>query len=303
MIPDYQTLMRPILESSANGEVRISDVIDKLADDFALTEDERTQLLPSGKQTTFANRAHWARTYLKQADLISATKRAHFVITDRGRAALAQSSKRIDNEYLQQFEEFRSFKLRSGPRNIENDNLGMTVERPIVTPDEEIRYAFLRAQEELAAEILQNVINSTPLFFEHLIIGLLVAMGYGGGASEAGRAVGQSGDNGIDGVIDQDTLGVDQIFIQAKRYSRENLIGPGAIRDFYGALNLKRATKGVFVTTSSFTSNATETAANLSHRIVLIDGTRLSELMVKYNIGCRVEDTLEIKKIDEEFFP
>lgn len=301
MIPDYQSLMRPVLEKAAQGEVRISDVVDTLSKDMGLTESEIEELLPSGKQTTFSNRVHWAKTYLKQAGLVRSTRRAHFVITDIGRAALQDPNTKIDNRYLQQFSAFLDFKSRN------SDGLEKTIEavgseEQVITPDEQLRRAHRKINDSLAEELLDRVRETSPAFFEELIVILLVAMGYGGSSENAGRALGRSGDDGVDGVIDQDPLGVDQIYIQAKRYKADNSVGSGAIRDFFGGLSLKRAQKGIFVTTSSFSASAVSTARDLGSRIVLIDGSQLAKLMIRYNVGCRDEDILHLKKVDDDFF-
>lgn len=301
MIPDYQALMRPVLECAAEREVRISDVVDLLADKLGLSSDERTEMLPSGKQTRFANRVHWAKSYLKQAGLVTATRRGHFVITDRGRAALSESSANIDNTFLEKYDEFKEFKTRT--REIDSTELSASeAGESASTPDEALRAAHEKINIAISADLLDRVRESPPTFFEQLIVQLLLAMGYGGTSEEAGRALGRSGDDGVDGVIDQDPLGVDQIYVQAKRYAAGNSIGPGAIRDFYGSLSLKKAHKGIFFTTSSFSTAAIQTAQNLGMRIVLIDGMHLARLMMRYNIGCRDEDVLHIKKVDEDFF-
>ncbi len=309
MIPDYQTLMRPVLASAAAGETRISDAVEQLAERLGLTPDEREQLLPSGKQTMFANRVHWAKTYLAKAGLVENTRRGFFRITPRGQAALADAAATINNAYLDQFKEFQDFKAKV------NEADGATAatspaqasapfSTPVgtETPDEALRKAHSAITGALAADLLDRVRKATPAFFEKLIVELLLAMGYGGTSEEAGRALGQSGDDGVDGVIDQDPLGVDQIFVQAKRYAEGNNIGAGAIRDFYGALSLKKAHKGIFVTTSAFSQPAVDTARGLGSRIVLIDGLQLSKLMIRYNVGCRDEDVLHLKKVDEDFF-
>ncbi len=299
MIPDYQTLMKPVLRCAAQGEVGISEVVNKLVDEFGLSEEERSELIPSGKQTTFANRVNWAKSYLKQAVLVKATRRGHFVITDRGRAALSNPDIQINNNYLQQFEEFQEFRKRGKDTSV-NDN--ESNENEVATPDEVLRKAHEKINKALAVDLLERIRESLPSFFERLIVDLLLGMGYGGSSEDAGRALGQSGDNGIDGVIDQDPLGVDQIYVQAKRYAEGNNIGPGAIRDFFGALSLKKAQKGIFVTTSAFSPSARQTAEGLGSRIVLIDGDQLAKLMIRYNIGCREEEVLSLKKIDEDYF-
>jgi len=301
MIPDYQSLMRPVLECASSGEARISDVVEVLANKLGLTAEERVVILPSGKQTRFANRVNWAKSYLKQGGLVEITGRGRFSITDRGRAALADKAATINNAYLAQFEDFQSFKNKASDADVKTPTTEETLENES-TPDEALRRAHRTIIGALSAELLDRVRNATPAFFEHLIVELLIAMGYGGTSEEAGRAIGQSGDNGVDGVIDQDPLGVDQIYVQAKRYADGNNIGAGAIREFYGALSLKKAHKGIVVTTSAFSAQATETARGLGSHIVLIDGLHLARLMIRYNVGCRDEEVLHLKKIDEDFF-
>ncbi|NBC19804.1 MAG: restriction endonuclease, partial [Alphaproteobacteria bacterium] len=263
MIPDYQSLMRPVLEHAAKGEVRIGDLIETLSEELGLTDEEREEMLPSGRQSVFSNRVHWAKTYLKQAGLVRPTRRAHFVITQRGQAALADPSATIDNAYMKQFEEFRAFQNRSSDHYTQTETNDGSGE---ITPDEALRAAHRKINESLAADLLDRVRDASPAFFESVIVSLLVSMGYGGSSEEAGRSLGRSGDDGVDGVIDQDPLGVDQIYLQAKRYAEGNSVGAGAIRDFFGALSLKRATKGIFVTTSTFSPSATDTARDLSSR-------------------------------------
>jgi restriction system protein len=304
-IPDYQTLMLPVLRAASSGEVRISEVVDQLADEFHLTPQERSELLPSGKQTIFSNRTHWAKSYLGKAGLVELTRRAHFRITDRGRHVLASPPERIDIHFLEQFPEFVKFRSAS-----DNDS-GETGVDPVpveivqnmgMTPDEMIRTAHGQLEDALAQELLERVIAAPPEFFERLIVQLLIEMGYGGTVADAGRALGKSGDGGVDGVIDQDALGMDRIYVQAKRYADGNNVGPGAIRDFFGSLDRFKAAKGLFVTTSTFSPSAKETADFLSKRIVLIDGRQFAKLMIRYNVGCRIEETIYLKKIDEELF-
>ena len=322
-IPDYQTLMRPVLELAASGEVRMRDAYETAADKFELTDDERAELLPSGRQRTIANRVHWAKTYLKQAGLVRSTRRGYFTITDRGRSALANDRAVINTDYLKQFEEFRDFQSRpsedgsartldenekvkseGGATLAHPDNIGAVsiVMEAAETPTEILRRAFRTVNESLAEDLIERVVEASPAFFEQLIVTLLIAMGYGGSSEDAGRALGRSGDDGVDGVIDQDPLGVDQVYVQAKRYAPGNAVGARDIRDFFGALNLKRASKGIFVTTSSFTQSAVDTTRGLGQRIVLIDGHRLAQLMIRYNVGCREEEVLRVRKVDEEFF-
>lgn len=301
MIPDYQALMRPTLELASKGEVRISGAVEKLADQFQLSPDERAEMLQSGKQTRFANRAHWAKSYLKQAGLVESTRRGYFKITNQGLAALADTSATINNAYLERFEAFRAFKSKVNEVGAEATASAEALPTE-ATPDEMLRRAHAAITSALSVDLLDRIRGASPAFFERLIVGLLIAMGYGGTSEEAGRAIGKSGDDGVDGVIDQDPLGVDQIYVQAKKYAEGNNIGAGAIRDFFGALSLKKAHKGIFVTTSAFSPAAAQTARDLGTRIVLIDGAQLTKLMVRYNVGCRDEEILHLKKVDEDFF-
>ena len=304
-VPDYQSLMLPVLIQSASDEVRIGDVVDRLAHQLELSEDDLAELIPSGKQTTFSNRVHWAKSYLKQAGLVEATKRAHFQITERGKEVLKNGLSRIDINYLKQFPEFIAFQNRSNIGD-DNDELVVSPKYTVVdesqTPDDLMRLTNRAINAALGQDIIDRIIIGTPAFFERVVVSLLLSMGYGGTFAEAGRAIGKAGDDGVDGVIDQDTLGLDRVYIHAKRYQLDNSIGPGAIRDFFGSLDMHKATKGLFVTTSTFTKSAMETADKLGKRIVLIDGRALAQLMVRFNVGCRVEEVFEFKKIDEEFF-
>jgi len=301
MIPDYQSLMRPVLECAKNGPRKVSEVIEEISDKLELTEEERRQMLPSGKQTVITNRVHWARTYLKQAGLVSNPKRGWYELTDRGREIAEEPSAQVNTKYLERFQEFQEFKSRT--KETDNDN---AIEPSEIdegtTPDENLQAAHKRLNAALAASLLDSVRRASPAFFERLIVELLLAMGYGGSSDDAGRALGQTGDNGVDGVIDQDPLGVDQIYLQAKRYAAGNTVGGSEIRDFFGALSLRKATKGIFVTTSSSSPAAIQTADNLGSRIVLIDGAQLAKLMIQYDIGCRDKDVLHIKELDEAFF-
>ena len=304
-IPDYQTLMLPILKIAGDGqEHRISDVVDQLAHDFQLTEEERQQFLPSGKQTTFANRVHWAKTYLGQAGLLEATKRAHIRITDRGRKVLAQGPSRIDNEYLSQFTEFIQFRERNRvPGTPVSPNAAEIPVAPVQTqtPDELLRNTVKQIETALRKELLDHVLVAPPAFFESLIVKLLLAMGYGGSREDSGRIVGQSGDGGIDGIVDQDALGLDRVYVQAKRYAVQNAVSEPEIRAFSGSLGAAKANKGVFVTTSYFTQPAQSFAERHPFRIVLIDGEQLAALMIRHNVGVRIDETLYLKKVDEDF--
>lgn len=303
MIPNYQEFMRPFLEvaKAASGkEVKLRDVINQLAERFDLSEEERDERLPSGKQTVLDNRIGWARTYLTKAGLLEVTRRAHFVITERGLKAINDPTTEIDNQYLKQFDEFVAFKDKKSEQS--DSTLTTESDSDNVTPDEVLRAAYKQINDALASEILLRTRKTSPAFFEQLLIDLLLAMGYGGTGEGMAHTLGNSGDNGVDGVINQDPLGVDQVYIQAKRYAEGNNVGSSEIRDFFGALNLKKAQKGIFITTSDFTSSASQTAKDLGMHIVLINGKELAKLMLRYNVGSRDEQVIYIKRIDEEFF-
>jgi restriction system protein len=302
-LPTYQQLMRAVLASAEQEPRKISDVVEEISDELKLTVEQREKLLPSGKQTVIANRVHWARSYLKQAGLVRNTQRGWFEITEAGRIALKDRDASIDTRYLEQFDEFQQFRQRSGkadePTDQQEEEIAQDADE---TPDEQIEIALKRWNKTLSVSLLKATREASPAFFEQLIVELLLSMGYGGTAENAGRAIGKTGDNGVDGVINQDPLGVDQIYIQAKRYAAENVVGPGDIRDFFGALSIHKAQKGIFVTTSRFTQAAMQTAQALGSRIVLIDGERLASLMISYGVGCREKSAVRLMELDEGFF-
>jgi restriction system protein len=305
-IPDYQTLMLPVLQIAGDGrEHRIGDVVNQLARDFRLTTEEQQQVLPSGRQLTVANRVGWAKTYLIQAGLLEATKRAHFKITDRGKKSLAENPSRIDVGYLSQFPEFLQFKGRgrvAGDEAVVNLGESLAVLPQSETPDELLRGTVKQIETALKKELLDRILSAPPAFFERLIVALLLEMGYGGSREDAGKIVGRSGDGGIDGVIDQDALGLDRVYVQAKRYIAENGVSEPEIRAFSGSLGAAKANKGVFVTTSYFTQPAHNFAERHPFKIVLIDGERLASLMIRHNVGVRIDETVYLKKMDEDFF-
>ncbi|MGD0117758.1 MAG: restriction endonuclease [Candidatus Binatus sp.] len=302
-VPDFQSLMLPVLSAAKDGEANIVDVRANLAEKFRLTAEELQQLLPGGRQTTFANRIGWARTYLVKAGLLEATRRGYFRITDRGREVLKQNPARIDIAFLSKFPEFTDFrsKEREGAPS-EGDSDPSLPEGTSETPDELLRATHQEIEKALRTDLLERVYASAPAFFEKVIVTLLLAMGYGGSREDAGRAIGKSGDGGLDGVIDQDPLGLDRVYIQAKRYKSDTAVSEPEIRGFAGSLESVKATKGVFVTSSYFTAPARAFAEKISRRIILIDGEQLARLMIRYGIGTRIEETFYLKKIDEDFF-
>ena len=301
MISNFQTCMRPILEAAINEPRKISDVIEEISNLFELTEEERSHLIPSGTQTTIANRIYWSWSLLKQAGLVRNFRRGWYELTNRGLDVVTDRSIELNVNYLTNFDEYNDFRMRAN-----NSNKGVAVDADLVdaitTPDESLHDAHRQLDASLAANLLEATRQATQVFFEQLIVELFIAMGYGGTSEDAGRALGQSGDNGVDGAIDQDPLGVDQIYLQAKWYAATNKVGAGDIRDFFGALNIKKAQKGIFVTTSSFTPDAIQTAKTLGSRIVLIDGAQVATLLIRYNIGCREEKIIHIREFDDSYF-
>jgi restriction system protein len=296
-IPDYQTLMLPLLELAADGKEHfLRDVIEKTADEFNLTEDERKELLPSGQQAIFTNRVAWARTYLKQAGLLEATRRGYFQITKRGKQVLAEQPTKIDVKYLEKFPEFLDFRTRKKDKNdtASEERLGEE------TPEESLETAYQKVRQELAQELLRQIKQCSPLFFEKLVIDLLVKMGYGGTRRDAGKAIGKSGDGGIDGIIKEDRLGLDIIYIQAKRW--EGNVSRPEVQKFAGALQGQRAKKGIFITTSSFTQEAWDYVSRIDSKIVLIDGDLLAQFMLDHSVGVSTVATYEIKKVDSDYF-
>ena len=295
-IPDYQTIMLPLLKSASDGkEHSVREATLVLANSFNLTEEEKNELLPSGKQTTFNNRIGWARTYLSKAGLLKSTKRGFYQITDSGVSAIANNPQRIDLECLKQYQEFTEF------MNIKSENIIIS-EKPQadLTPEESLEASYQTLRNELASELLQIIKKCSPAFFERLVVDMLVSMGYGGSRKEAGQALGKSGDEGIDGVIREDKLGLDTIYLQAKRW--DGVVGRPEIQKFAGALQGQRANKGVFITTSSFTKEATAYVSNIGSKIILIDGQQLTEFMMDYNVGITPISSYEIKKIDSDYF-
>jgi restriction system protein len=299
--------MLPLLSLADDGkERRIGDVVEPLAKQLGLTEHEISEMLPSGKQTVFSNRVHWAKTYLAQAKLLEITRRAHFRLTDRGREVLQEKHSKVDVALLERFPEFNEFRQRRREAKDETSEIKTVVLPKLITvlatPDETLRATVADLEAALAGELLARILAAPPAFFESLIVALLLSMGYGGSREEAGRAIGKSGDGGIDGIIDQDPLGLDRVYLQAKRYSPDVAVSEPEVRGFSGSLGAVKANKGVFVTTSYFTKPATDFAERHPLKMVLIDGKQLTSLMLRHNVGVRVAETLHLKKLDEDFF-
>lgn len=300
-IPDYQTLMLPLLRlASDEQEHRFRDAVETLAAEFRITDEERSEMIPSGTSPLFDNRVGWARSYLKQAGLLDSAKRGTFNITNRGRRLLGENPERVDIKLLDRYEEFRRFRSRKHDNNVTKPGTDGTEQVNEQTPEEALAAAYGKLRENLETEVLGQVKAASPAFFERLVIDLLVAMGYGGSRQDAGRAVGRSGDGGIDGIIKEDRLGLDVIYVQAKRW--ENVVGRPEIQKFAGALQGQRATKGVFITTSNFSRDAEEYASVINTKIILIDGERLAGLMVDHDVGVTTAGEYKLKKIDSDYF-
>ena len=303
--------MLPLLRLAADGsEHRFRDAVEKLAAQFELNDAERAEMLPSGTAPLFDNRIGWARTYLKQAGLLESPKRGWFKITNRGLEVLARAPERIDGNLLDEFSEFRAFRARrkdppsEPPREsipaVLNVNQSSNASPSDQTPEDQLASAYRRLRRELEIELIEQIKASTPGFFERLVIDLLVAMGYGGSRQDAGRAVGKSGDGGIDGIIKEDKLGLDVIYIQAKRW--DGTVGRPEIQKFAGALQGQRANKGVFITTSTFSRDAVEYVEVISAKIILIDGEQLATLMIDHNVGVSTVGMYELKRLDNDYF-
>jgi restriction system protein len=297
-IPDYQSVMLPLLSVAADGkEHRMRDVVKNLAEQFQLTDTERAELLPSGNNV-FENRVYWARTYLKKAGLLQNPRWGYFQITDRGRRVLAQRPAAVNVDFLKQFPEFMEYYTGKKPSS---DEQAQEQPTSTETPEELLASGYLKLRKQVEFDLLARVKASPPDFFERLVVRLLTTIGYGGSLADAGKAIGKSGDDGVDGVIKEDKLGLDLLYIQAKRWDNASVDRP-EIQKFVGALHGKRAKKGIFLTTSTFTRGAREYAENVETKLVLIDGAQLAELMFDYGVGVSTESTYVVKRIDSDFF-
>ncbi|SOC01036.1 restriction system protein [Alloalcanivorax xenomutans] len=298
-IPDFQSVMRPMLVSINDGSPKLmAEVQEDVCTHFRLTKEERAQRLPSGKQTYIKNRVGWARTYMKKAGLLTSPGKGLIQITDRGRKAMEDCPERITVRYLKNYQEFVDFHTRS-PR--EENTERQDVETSSDTPDEQLQQAHTSLMESLADELLDTITAATPSFFEKLVVDLMLAMGYGGSREDAGQATRYTSDGGIDGIIKEDPLGLDVIYLQAKRYT-EKVVGRPEVQGFAGALDMQRARKGVFITTSKFSGDARDYVGRIEKKIVLIDGQELAKLMIQYNLGVGIKETYEVKQVDSDYF-
>jgi restriction system protein len=304
-IPTYDALMLPVLRLCTKKTWHIRDLIARISDDLGLTQVEREELLPSGGSTRIASNVGWARTYLKKAGLVDQPKRGMVRTTERGRHLLKDNPSSLNAKMLEQFEEFRAFQAKAKSTVVPSPSTGQDSPATELasTPEDQITSASSIIDEALRDDLLARVLEGTPTFFERLIIDLLVKMGYGGARADAGEHLGRTGDGGVDGVIREDQLGLDRVYLQAKLYKPSNVIGPATVQAFMGALIGKGAQKGVLITTSSFTKAAINAAMQTAHlRLVLIDGDELTRLMVRFKVGVRVTRSIEIKRIDLDYF-
>jgi restriction system protein len=299
-VPDFQSIMLPLLRFVEDGgEHAIRDVYGWMADQFELSSAEMHEMLPSGKMPLLNNRVQWAKLYLVKAGALKSPRRGVIRITDRGKEILTRGMDKIDNAFLDRYPEFVEF--RTGSKN-DGATAAVRNERPQdLTPDERLEDAYTELRNTLATDILERVRCASPAFFEKLVVDLLVSMGYGGTVEDAGKVIGKSGDEGIDGIIKEDRLGLDVIYLQAKRW--EAVVGRPEIQKFVGALQGQRAKKGVFVTTSTFSNEARQFATSIESKVVLIDGDRLAQLMIEFDIGVSIVTTYTTKRLDTDYFP
>lgn len=300
-VPDFQSLMLPLLKFSADGkEHSMQEAREGLAEIMGLTQEDLGERLPSGRQSTFANRVAWAKVYLTQAGVLESPKRGKFYISDRGRKILSESPERIDIKYLERFKEFLEFRQASNKNRTQEVTLTGDNESSSTTPEETLEQAYQQLRDEVANELLHLIKENTPEFFEKLVVHLIVSMGYGGSVKEAGRATRKTADEGIDGVIKEDRLGLETIYLQAKRW--ESAVGRPEIQKFVGALHGQRAKKGVFITTSRFSKEAIDYVGQIDPKVVLIDGADLVQLMIDHGVGVSSAAVYEVKKVDTDFF-
>lgn len=303
-VPDYQSLMLPLLRfvAAQSTDVHYQEAIKALAEELRLTEDDLKEMLPSGQQATFHNRLNWASTYMKKAGVLEAPRRGYLRITHRGRELLDANPPKINVKLLEQYPEFRQFQQTKGTRR--RDDSATQIETEDVseaTPSEALENAYWNLRKQLADDLLSRLKEVSPGFFERIVVELLVKMGYGGSMADAGKAVGRSGDGGIDGVIKEDRLGLDVVYVQAKRWD-SNTVGRPDVMQFAGALQGLRASKGIFITTSRFTDDARNYVSQIGSKIVLIDGDMLANFMIDYDVGVAMVSQYPVKKIDSDYF-
>lgn len=301
-VPDFQSFMLPMLRIAADGrEHSLSSLRDRLQMDMNLASQDLAERLPSGTQSRYSNRVAWSSAYLTKAGALKRIQRGVVAITDRGKELLAENHSRITTSLLDRYPEFRAFRKRTPGSLEKRDTPSAKDNDSLQTPQEQLESSYIELRESLASQVLDAVKKSSPAFFEWLVVKLLVAMGYGGSLEDAGNAVGKAGDDGIDGIIKEDKLGLDVVYIQAKRWT-DTPVGRPAIQAFVGSLEGRRARKGVMITTSSFSQDAKDYIRRIEKKIVLVDGKQLVDLMIEHNVGVVVAETYQVKRLEESFF-
>lgn len=302
-VPDYQSLMLPLLKyaDDQNAEISTGDAVSALGAQLALSEADLKEMLPSGVQPTFVNRVGWAATYMRKAELLESTRRGYFKITSRGKDLLGKNPQAINVKLLKQYPEFLAFQQLKGTRTGDKKDAGVAADSATATPSEALENAYENLRDELGDELLSRVKKTSPAFFERIVVELLVKMGYGGSRADAGKAIGKSGDGGIDGIIKEDKLGLDVVYLQAKRWDN-TAVGRPEVMQFAGALQAQKASKGIFITTSRFTDDATKYVTQIGSKIVLIDGEQLTQLMIDHDVGVSTVSLYPVKKIDTDYF-
>lgn len=303
-VPDYQSLMLPLLKFAAERQTELStdDAVEELAVRLKLGADDLKEMLPSGVQRTFVNRVGWAATYMKKAGLLEPTRRGFYRVTERGKGLLQKKLTVVNVKLLKQYPEFCEFQqLKGTRRGGKESEAGGSSETSRATPSEALEAAYENLRDQLADELLARLKNVSPSYFERIVVELLVKMGYGGSRADAGRAIGKSGDGGVDGIIKEDKLGLDVIYVQAKRWDT-NSVGRPEVMQFAGALQAQKANKGIFITTSRFTDEARAYVSQIGSKIVLIDGEQLSQLMIEHDVGVSAVSQYPVKRIDADYF-
>ena len=304
-IPDFQSLMLPLLRLFGDGHINVAQCLPPLQKEFGISDEEAAELNPSGTMTTFANRTHWARTYLSKAGLLSSPSRNKHIITDDGRKLIASGVTRIDMKTLEQFKKYTDWREKDDTAREVSEEGAKTagLDQPKETPEERIEQDHRTIENAVVEELLSSMVTLTTQKFEQLIVDLLLAMGYGGSRADAGTALGRSGDGGLDGIIKEDKLGLDAIYIQAKCWDPgKHKISRPDVQAFAGSLEGARARKGVFITTTTFSKEAHEYVAKIEKKIILIDGPHLATLLFDHNVGVRPKETYEVKEVDEDYF-
>jgi restriction system protein len=302
-IPDFQTLMLPVLQFAADKlDHSSNDLVEHICKMFRLTDEERKASISGGKQTLVLNRVSWARSYLKIAGLLETPKRGIFRITPSGLETLEEKPNRVDLKFLRKFPEYLAWRTSSSERPLDNSGVGETSSNvaPLLSPEEQLEAAYGTLRQTVAADIRERLLGLSPRRFEVVVVDLLVAMGYGGSRRDAAEVTGKSGDEGIDGLIKEDRLGLDVIYVQAKKWT--NSVGRPDVQRFVGALSGQHARKGVFITTSEFTKEAREYAAKTEAKVVLVDGREMAQLMMDHDIGVSTSETYKIKRVDSDYF-